>query len=103
MLVHEITKYFPKKGKHKPKIKNGSEAHRLYIYDNTLCSCLKNPKLIANSWWQTPHGDGIFMQFTENFVDVEWDGSKAKILEFWLPDENEFGYFHPSEIKYIGD
>jgi hypothetical protein len=103
MITHQIIRYQPKMkvGKDgKPKFINGSEEHRRYILERTVQATRAGEFHIeGNAYWikgRSPNA--ILISICEDYKLVKWDGLKVLCMEVFIPDEQEFEMYHPSDL-----
>lgn len=112
MLTQQIIKYLPeaavyppntpKNTRNKPTFRAGSKEHKEAIFKGVLSqaklskNCVPFTKVYIKGRKHTP---GVVFDIEEDISLIRWEGLKACCVEIYFSDDQEFEFFHPSDIK----
>jgi hypothetical protein len=84
----------------KPRYINGSEEHRRFILERTVAQVKETKSHEENEWYKVAGRSpkAMLCNICEDYKVVKWDGLKVLCMEVFLPDEQEFELFHPSDL-----
>jgi hypothetical protein len=104
VITLEINRHLPLvqyKTHGKPKVVAGSELHMRGIHAGLCRNVTSDPKFECGNEFRAKgkKGKGVLIGYQERFEEAEWDGMKCKLIELWFAEDNDFGLFHPSDLK----
>jgi hypothetical protein len=88
----------------KPKFKAGSIEHKQHIFETTYNSvCNEEEFEPGTQVYIRGHRNrtGQIISLIDDFDKIEWQDLKACFVEVWFPSDDDFGIFHPSDVKEL--